>query len=263
MTKQQKPVYPDGPLKGQRQGNVLLIGRIDTGGKIRDIRYVQATLDAFVDPAIEAVRAWELRPAMRGGKPVEIAANIGLRYRLQLDKVLSAEDSARLPTPMMQRGDIPAPILGDLSVFPADASGGRKAPEGFPLRRGGDPRLRVEAVMDIPPQPKARPIGVIVQAISPKGRRIILFEETVTAPAKAVAVDVRFSAKIGDDWEDGVWLLRFLADKAEAGGGQFWLAGDPEHYSFVLPGKPRVPAPIPLPPTPSHPTPSKATPKKN
>jgi len=246
VTRQQKPVYPDGPLKGQRQGNVVLIGRIDTGGKIRDIRYLQATLDAFVDPAIEAVRAWELRPAMRGGKPVEIAANIGLRYRLQLDK----------------RGDIPAPILGDLSVFPADASGGRKAPEGFPVRRGGDPRLRVEAVMDVPPQPKARPIHVIVQAISPKARRIVLFEETVTAPAKAAAVNVRFSANVGGDWEDGVWLLRFLADKADAGGGQFWLAGDPEHYHFMMPGKPRVPAPTPPPPTPSHPTPSRATSKK-
>jgi len=246
VTKQQKPVYPEGPLKGQRQGNVVLIGRIDAAGRIQDIRYLQATLDAFVDPAIEAVRAWELRPAMRGGKPVEIAANIGLRYRLQVEK----------------KGDIPAPILGDLSVFPADASGGRKAPEGFPIRRGSDPQLRVEAVLDVPPQAKARSIAVMVQAISPKGRRIVLYEQAVSAPAKAAEVNVRFNAKIGGDWEDGVWLLRFVADKAEAGGGQFWLAGDPEHYHFVIPGKPRVPAPTPPPPTPSHATPSKATPKK-
>lgn len=246
VTKQQKPVYPDGPLKGQRQGNVDLIGRIDTAGKIRDIRVALATLDAFIDPGIDAVNAWQLRPALRAGKPVEIAANIGLRYRLQVEK----------------HGDIGAPILGDLSVFPADASGGKKAPDGFPIKRGEDPRLRVEAVLDVTPQPKARPIAIIVQAISPKARRIAVFEGSVTAPAKASEVNIRFNAPIGGDWEDGVWLLRFLADKAEAGGGQFWLAGDPEHFHFVMPGKPRVPAPTPRPAVTPPPAIPKAAPKK-
>ena len=40
----------------------------------------------------------------------------------------------------------------------------------------------------------------------------------------------------------GVWLVRFVVNNADAGGGQFWLAGDPEHYHFVVSGKPPQPA---------------------
>ena len=41
--------------------------------------------------------------------------------------------------------------------------------------------------------------------------------------------------KIGDDWEDGVWALRFTVDDKIAGGGQFWLARDPSTFHFVVP----------------------------
>ena len=225
LLKQPKPEYPDGALKGQRQGNVVFIGRIDTKGKIQDIRYGGSSLNAFIDPAAAAVRAWQFRPATRAGKPIEIAANIAVRFRVQGDKP----------------GDIPYPILGDLSVFPADASGKKKAPEGFPVRRGADPRVRVEAVLDVPPLPKARKIAVTVQALSPKARSIVLFEDSVNVPPKATEVKIPFTATVGSDWEDGVWLVRFLADKAEAGGGQFWLAADPGRFPFVLPGKSELP----------------------
>ena len=116
MLRQPKPVYPEGASQGQRQGNVNLIGRIDAKGKVQDIRLVGATLEAFIDPAVAAVNAWELKPATRGGKPVEIAANIALRYRLEGAK----------------NGVIPSPMLGDLAVFPADIKGKITAPDGFP-----------------------------------------------------------------------------------------------------------------------------------
>ncbi len=221
VVKQPKPVYPENASKGQRQGNVNLIGRIDTKGKVQDIRYVDATLDVFVEPAVAAVNSWEFRPASRGGKPFEIAANIAVRFRLDLKN----------------KGEIPSPILGDLAVFPADASGRSKAPEGFPIRRGADPRLRVEAVLDVSPDPKPRKVNVVVEAISPKGRRLLIHEELVSVNPKAAEVKIPFTPAVGADWEDGVWLLRFQVDGKDAGGGQFWLAGDPEHFKFVLPGK--------------------------
>lgn len=221
LLKQPKPVYPENASKGLRQGNVNLIGRIDTKGKIQDIRYVDAILDAFVEPAVAAVNAWEFRPARRDGKPVEIAANIAVRFRLE----------------GKTHGEISRPILGDLSVFPADPSGKAKAPEGFPIRRGADPRLRVEAVLDVSPDPKPRKVNVTVEAISPKGRRLLVHEELVSINPKAAQVKIPFTPAVGADWEDGVWLLRFQVDAKDAGGGQFWLAGDPDHYQFVLPGK--------------------------
>ncbi len=241
IIRQPKPVYPENASKGLRQGNVNLIGRIGTNGKVQDLRYVDATLDLFVEPAVAAVNAWEFRPARRGGKPVEIAANIAVRFRLE----------------GKTHGEIDRPILGDLAVFPADASGRSKAPEGFPVRQGADPRLRVEAVLDVSPDPKPRKVNLWVEAISPKGRRVLIHEELVTVNPKAADVKIPFTPAIGADWEDGVWLLRFRVEGKDAGGGQFWLAGDPEHYQFVLPGKapppPTGPAAAPKSKAPSRP----------
>jgi TonB family protein len=244
LTKQTKPAYPEMASKGLRQGNVNLIGRIDAKGRVQDLRYVGSTLEVFVQPAAAAVSTWEFRPATRAGKPVEIAANIALRFRLEGDK----------------RGEISSPILGDLSVFPADASGRVVAPEGFPVRRGTDKKIRVEAVLDISPDPKPRTLPMTVEAISPIGKKIVVFQGNIPVRPKAGEVKIPFTAPVDPDWEDGVWLLRFIADKTEAGGGQFWVAVDPEHYQFVLPGKALTAAVVkPAAPSRSAPPPPKAT----
>lgn len=221
LLKQPKPVYPEGPATGLRQGNVNLIGRIDTKGRVQDLRYVGSTLEAFIAPAVVAVQKWEFKPATHNGKPVEVAANIALRFRLEGDK----------------RGELSSPIIGDLSVYPADASGRAIAPEGFPIRRGTDPKIRVEAVLDVSPDPKPRTLPVRVEAISPIGKKIVVFDQSVSVKAKATDAKISFTANADPDWEDGVWLLRFVAENTEVGGGQFWAAVDPDHYQFVLPGK--------------------------
>jgi TonB family protein len=221
LVKQPKPVYPEVASKGLRQGNVNLIGRIDTKGKIQDLRYVGSTLEAFLEPAVAAAQGWEFKPATHNGKPVEVAANIALRFRLEGDK----------------RGEMDSPIIGDLSVYPADASGRATAPEGFPIRRGTDPKIRVEAVLDVSPDPKPRTLPVRVEAISPIGKKIVVFDQSLSVKPKATDVKISFTANADPDWEDGVWLLRFVAASTEAGGGQFWAAVDPEHYQFVLPGQ--------------------------
>lgn len=216
LQRQQKPKYPEGLSKTGRQGNVLLIGRIDRQGKVQDVQPVATTNVGFLDPAVEAVKTWQFRPAVRNGKPVDVAMNVGIRYRLEGTK----------------RGEIPRPALGDLSVFPADASGKKSAPEGFPVRRGGDPRVRVEAVLDATPSEKAQKLPVHAEALSPSGRRIALWDGTVNVPPKTAQVPVAFSARVGGDWEDGVWRVNFAVSGDPAGGGAFWLAGDPDHYDF-------------------------------
>ena len=216
VQKYQEAVYPEALLKGQQQGNVLLIGRIDREGRVQDLRMIAASYQGFIDPALAAVRAWQFKPATRDSKPVEIAANVGVRFRLKSER----------------RGMIPQPILGDLPVYPADASGKRAAPEGFPIRLGVDPKVRAEAILDVEPQPKARSIRVRVEATSPAGRPYILFESPVSVPARATEVRVPVVASVGSDWPEGVWILRFLADGKDAGGGQFWLARDPSRFDF-------------------------------
>jgi TonB family protein len=248
ILRQPKPVYPEGASKGLRQGNVNLIGRIDTKGRVQDLRYVGSTLELFIDSAVAAVKAWEFRPAMSGGKPIEIAANLALRFRLQGEK----------------HGEISSPMLGDLAVFPADAAGKSTAPDGFPVHRGADPKIRVEAVLDVAPDAKPRTFPVTIEALSPLGNKVVVFQQNVSVKPKAAEAKIQFSTPVASNWDDGVWLLRFVVDKTEAGGGQFWLAVDPENYRFVLPGKalvaagekparPSKSAPPPHAPTPARP----------
>jgi TonB family protein len=217
LQREQKPQYPEGLSKAGRQGNVLLIGRVDRQGKVQDIQPVATTNIGFLDPAVAAVKAWQFRPAVRNGKPVDVAVNVGIRYRL---------DGAK-------RGELPRPALGDLSVFPADATGKKSAPEGFPIHRGTDPRLRVEAVVDATASDKAQHLPVHAEALSPSGRRIALWDGTVNVPPKTAQVPVQFASPVGGDWEDGVWRVNFAVAGTPAGGGAFWLAGDPERYDFA------------------------------
>lgn len=224
LEKYEEPVYPEQILKAQLQGNVNLVARIDKEGKVQNLLPLAASFQPLIEPAVAAVQKWRFKPATRDGKPVDIAANIGVRFRLKIEK----------------RGAVPQPILGDLPVFPADATGRKTGPEGFPIRLGFDPKLRAEAILDVDPQPSARKMKVRVEATSPLGRPYILFENTVAVPAKAADVKIPIVASVGTDWPEGVWILRFSVDAKEAGGGQFWVARDPNRFDFAT--KPRQPS---------------------
>lgn len=219
QTKKVDPVYPDALLKTERQGNVLLAGRIDAKGQIGDLRVVATSNNAFIQPALEAVRQWQFRPATQDGKPIEIFANVGVRFRIQGDK----------------RGAIDLPILGDIAISPADAAGKATAPEGFPIQRGKDAAVRAEVWLDLPPAAEARTLTVKVEAVSSKGRKIAVFQPPVAVAAGATEARFPVVAQIGKDWEDGVWALKFTVNGLPAGGGQFWLAADPAHFRFVIP----------------------------
>jgi TonB family protein len=218
-TKYIEAVYPEAFSQTQEQGNVFLIARLDKQGRVSDLHLVAATRKEFIAPAVEAVRGWQFEPALQDGRPVELALNVGVRFRVKGEK----------------RGLIPAPILGDLAISPADESGRRTAPEGFPLRKGYDKALRAEALLDVPPNIQTRTLAVRVEAKSPSGKRIAIFQPPVSVPASATEVKIPVVAKIGPDWEEGVWMLRFTVDGAGAGAGQFWLASDPARFSFVIP----------------------------
>lgn len=225
LTKEVKPIYPETLEKSGKQGNVLLIARIDKTGRLQDVRALASTDELFVGPAVAAVKMWQFKPARQNGQPIEIAANIGIRFRIQNER----------------RGAIPRAILSNLAIFPADASGKKTGEEGFPLRRGTDERLRAEAVLDLAPHDHEHVLTVRAEATSPKGKRTTLFEDTVTTRPKQSELNIPVTAKVGKDWEDGVWMLRFFVTYThaaggkfhDAGGGQFWLASDPARFDFA------------------------------
>lgn len=213
-----EPEYPEGLKMSQQQGNVLLIGRIDRQGKLQDIVTVATSHEGFIEPALAAARVWKFKPAMKDGKPVEIAANIGMRFRLQISE---------------KRGQIPRPMLGNVDISPADVNGRATAPEGFPIRKGADPNLVAAALLDVSLNAVAHSVPLHVEAWSPGGRRLPVHEAQLFVPANATELQVPVVVPIGPDWEDGVWMLRFFVGDADAGGGQFWLAKNPATFDFA------------------------------
>src|SRR5262249_33237969 len=193
LLRQPTPAYPESLSKTQQQGNVLLIGRIDAQGHVQNVVVVGASYPELEEPALQAVRAWEFRPALRDGKPAQLFLNAATRFRI----------------PGERRGDLPQPMLGDLAIQPADTAGKATAPEGFPLRLGKDPALRADAVLDVPPVPAARTLGVRVEARSPSGKMVSVFQPPVAVPANAAEVKIPVVVSIGRDWEEGVWGLLF------------------------------------------------------
>jgi len=220
LTREQKPVYPDALSKAAGQGNAVLIGRIDKTGTVQDPRVVWTTHEQLVEPTLTAVKAWVFRPALKNGQPIDIAANIVFPFRVR-------DDSGKAS------GFLPGPALSELAIYPADASGRKSAPEGFPIKKGVDPKLRVEASVDLPPVESARKVAVRVEAVSPTGQKSSVFEDSVTVLAKGTSFKTPFSVPVGKAWEDGIWMLRFQIDKKSAGMGQFWLASDPDRFDFA------------------------------
>jgi hypothetical protein len=220
LVKQLKPTHPDAMLKASASGNVVLIARIDKNGSVQDARPIFKTNDQFVGPALAAVKAWSFRPAMRGGRAIDIAANIVFPFRIR-----DAQGQAA--------GHETGPTLLELAIFPADASGKKTSPEGFPIHQGSDARLRVETSINLPADPNPHPLAVRVEASSPSHRKVLVYQDTLPAAPKAKEVKLPFSAPIGPDWEDGVWILSFTADGKPIGGGQFWLARDPSRFDFA------------------------------
>lgn len=210
--------YPETLKMAQKQGNVLLIARMDRQGRLQNVSPVAASDQGFIDPALAAVATWRFKPAMKDGSPIEIAANLSLRFRLQLTG---------------KKGNLPRPMLGDLSVSPADQAGKATAPEGFPVRRGADPKIAVESLLDVGLNPSAHTVPLSVEAWSPSGRRVTVYSDSLLVPANATELKVSFSVPVAADWEDGVWILRFFLSGEDAGGGQFWLAKDPSKFDFA------------------------------
>ncbi|MGD0214834.1 MAG: energy transducer TonB [Terriglobales bacterium] len=77
-----EPEYSEEARKAKFQGTCVLYVVVGPDGKTRDIR-VQRTLGLGLDEkAIEAVKTWRFEPATKDGKPVAVAINIEVDFRL-------------------------------------------------------------------------------------------------------------------------------------------------------------------------------------
>jgi len=77
-----EPEYSEEARKAKYQGTCVLYLIVGPDGKPRDIRVARSLGLGLDEKAIEAVKQWKFEPAMKDGKPVAVAINVEVDFRL-------------------------------------------------------------------------------------------------------------------------------------------------------------------------------------
>lgn len=77
-----EPEYSEEARKAKYSGTVLLSLVIDEHGNTRDIHVIRPLGLGLDEKAIEAVARWRFRPALKGGRPVAVQAQVEVNFRL-------------------------------------------------------------------------------------------------------------------------------------------------------------------------------------
>ncbi len=79
-----QPAYPASERRAGREGVVEVRVLIGTDGRIREVRRVSATSDAFFEATRrQALKSWRFTPATRGGVAVESWKTMSIRFVLR------------------------------------------------------------------------------------------------------------------------------------------------------------------------------------
>ena len=177
-------MYPEELLKAVAQGNVILIARIDKSGKVQDI---EGGLDRPTRSSSSRPRppsALGVPPALKDGKPIEIAANIVCR---------SGSRTTRGRPPAARSRARP---ISELAIYPADASGKKTRAGGLP-----DPTRRRPARCASRPRSTSRRSGAARKVdgarrggLSPTGEASPVFEDTLSVAGQGHAASSSPSA---------------------------------------------------------------------
>jgi len=77
-----EPAYTEKARKAKYQGRALLSIEIDSSGRVTNARMVRSLGLGLDENAIEAVRQWRFRPAMKDGQPVAVTVRVEVNFRL-------------------------------------------------------------------------------------------------------------------------------------------------------------------------------------
>jgi len=77
-----EPEYSEEARKAKFQGTVVLYCEVTERGVCENIRVIKALGLGLDEKAIEAVKKWRFRPGQKDGKPVTVAAQIEVNFRL-------------------------------------------------------------------------------------------------------------------------------------------------------------------------------------
>jgi len=77
-----QPKYPHEAREKGIEGDVLLLGTIDTKGNIIDLRAVQGD-PILITASMDAVKKWKYRPYKLKGEPVEVETSIRIQFHMR------------------------------------------------------------------------------------------------------------------------------------------------------------------------------------
>jgi TonB family protein len=77
-----EPQYSEDGLKAKTEGSVGLSITVGVDGAARDIKVVRPLGQGLDEKAIEAVRTWHWKPAMKGGVAIATRATVEVNFRL-------------------------------------------------------------------------------------------------------------------------------------------------------------------------------------
>lgn len=79
------PKYPT-EMRREGTGGVVTVNcTIDVKGNVTEPIVEKATNDAFVQPALEALRKWKFKPAKKGGQPIALRVSIPIQFSMNDD----------------------------------------------------------------------------------------------------------------------------------------------------------------------------------
>jgi TonB family protein len=76
------PAYSEEARKAKYQGTVVLYIIIDAKGDVTECRVVKPLGLGLDEKAVETVRTWKFKPAMRNGTPVPVRVMVEVSFRL-------------------------------------------------------------------------------------------------------------------------------------------------------------------------------------
>ncbi|MBI1786748.1 MAG: energy transducer TonB [Acidobacteria bacterium] len=76
------PEYSEEARKAKYSGTVVLYAEVDASGKTRNLRVVRGIGLGLDEKAIEAVNKWKFKPGLKDGRPVTVACQIEVNFRL-------------------------------------------------------------------------------------------------------------------------------------------------------------------------------------
>jgi TonB family protein len=80
--KKTEPLYTEEARLAGVEGTVLVSAQLDEKGRLSDMKVVKGLGYGLDENAIDCVRQWQFRPAMRNGEPVPTKVFIGVNFRL-------------------------------------------------------------------------------------------------------------------------------------------------------------------------------------